>query len=199
MKRPLILAGCLCAFLAGCHDRPASTGRMGESLYTMQERPHKLFSLDDSTTQVLSYIQTYEDGGRQRLALFNEPFADICIFDVETGKDHGVFLGDGEGYVASMYKKYGKIISPMGCRAFLSPWYERGGMHPADEKDEPVFVGRFNIGAVSLHLPMILAKARQEGAPQEPQRRPGSCSSRAWILRIFSMATRRSGSSWKVG
>ena len=53
----------------------------------------------------------------------------------------------GEGYVASMYKKYGKIISPMGCRAFLSPWYERGGMHPADEKDEPVFVGRFNIGA----------------------------------------------------
>lgn len=50
----------------------------------------------------------------------------------------------------------------MGCRAFLSPWYVRGGMHPADEKDEPVFVGRFNIGAVSLHLPMILAKARQE-------------------------------------
>ena len=28
--------------------------------------------------------------------------------------------------------------------------------------DKPVFVGRFNIGAVSLHLPMILAKARQD-------------------------------------
>lgn len=69
----------------------------------------------------------------------------------------------GEGYVAGMYKKYGKIISPMGCRAFLSPWYERGGMEPADEKDQPVFVGRFNIGAISLHLPMIYAKARQEG------------------------------------
>ena len=68
----------------------------------------------------------------------------------------------GKGYVASIYKQYGKIISPMGCRAFLSPWYERGGMHPADENDVPVFVGRFNIGAVSLHLPMILAKARQE-------------------------------------
>ena len=68
----------------------------------------------------------------------------------------------GKGYIASMYKKYGKVISPMGCRAFLSPWYERGGMHPADDKDVPVFVGRFNIGAVSLHLPMILAKARQE-------------------------------------
>ena len=69
----------------------------------------------------------------------------------------------GEGYIASMYKKYGKIISPMGCRAFLSPWYEKGGMKPADDNDVPVFVGRFNIGAVSLHLPMIYAKAKQEG------------------------------------
>ncbi len=68
----------------------------------------------------------------------------------------------GKGYIASMYRKYGKIISPMGCRAFLSPWYERGGMHPADEKDSPIFVGRFNMGAISLHLPMILAKARKE-------------------------------------
>ena len=68
----------------------------------------------------------------------------------------------GEGYISSMYKKYKKVVSPMGCRAFLSPWYERGGMEPADENDTPVFVGRFNIGAVSLHLPMILAKARAE-------------------------------------
>ena len=39
----------------------------------------------------------------------------------------------GKGYIASMYKQYGKVISPMGCRAFLSPWYERGGMYPADD------------------------------------------------------------------
>lgn len=68
----------------------------------------------------------------------------------------------GEGYVPSIYKKYGEIISPMGCRAFLSPWYREGGMNPANEEDTPVFTGRFNIGAVSLHLPMILAKANQE-------------------------------------
>ena len=68
----------------------------------------------------------------------------------------------GEGYVASMYKKYGKVVSPMGCRAFLSPWFERGGMKPADENDTPIFVGRFNIGAISLHLPMIYAKAKKE-------------------------------------
>lgn len=68
----------------------------------------------------------------------------------------------GDGYVASMYKKYGRVISPMGCRAFLSPWYEKGGIKPADENDTPIFVGRFNIGAVSLHLPMIYAKAQKE-------------------------------------
>lgn len=68
----------------------------------------------------------------------------------------------GEGYVSDIYKKYGEIISPMGCRAFLSPWYKEGGLTPKDEKDTPVYIGRFNIGVVSLHLPMILAKARQE-------------------------------------
>ena len=69
----------------------------------------------------------------------------------------------GEGYVAEMYKKYGRVVSPMGCRAFLSPWFEKGGMEPADENDKPIFVGRFNIGAISLHLPMIYAKAQKEG------------------------------------
>jgi len=33
---------------------------------------------------------------------------------------------------------------------------------PADEADKPIFVGRFNIGAISLHLPMIYAKAKKE-------------------------------------
>lgn len=68
----------------------------------------------------------------------------------------------GNGYVPEMYKKYGEVVSPMGCRAFLSPWYERGGMEPADDQDKPVFEGRFNLGVVSLHLPMILQKARNE-------------------------------------
>lgn len=68
----------------------------------------------------------------------------------------------GEGYVCDIYKKYGRVVSPMGCRAFLSPWYEKGGMNPLDKNDKPVYIGRFNIGAVSLHLPMILAKAREE-------------------------------------
>lgn len=69
----------------------------------------------------------------------------------------------GKGYIPSMYKKYGKVVSLMGCRASLSPWYKHGGMYPADDNDEPVFEGRCNLGAISLHLPMILAKSRQEG------------------------------------
>lgn len=68
----------------------------------------------------------------------------------------------GNGYVPSMYKKYGKAISPMGCRAFLSPWYERGGMEPADDNDTAVFLGRFNIGAISLNLPLIYETSVRE-------------------------------------
>lgn len=50
----------------------------------------------------------------------------------------------------------------MGCRAFLSPWWERGGINPADEADVPLYTGRANLGAISLHLPMIYKKAEQE-------------------------------------
>ena len=72
--------------------------------------------------------------------------------------------GDGDyGSVPYMYKHYGVVISPMGCRAFLSPWFERGGMYPADENDKPVYVGRFNIGAISLNLPLIYQKAKTSG------------------------------------
>lgn len=48
------------------------------------------------------------------------------------------------------------------CRASLSPWFEKGGINPVNDTDKPVFVGRCNLGAISLHLPMILAKSREE-------------------------------------
>ena len=35
-------------------------------------------------------------------------------------------------------------------------------MYPADDQDKPVYEGRCNLGAISLHFPMILAKAKQE-------------------------------------
>jgi ribonucleoside-triphosphate reductase len=68
----------------------------------------------------------------------------------------------GDGYAPSIYKKYGVPISRMGCRAQTSPWFERGGMEPADENDKPIYEGRFNMGAISLHFSMIAAKAKKE-------------------------------------
>ena len=49
------------------------------------------------------------------------------------------------------------------CRANLSPWWKKGGMFQDGEDDEPIYEGRFNLGAISLHFPMIVAKAQQEG------------------------------------
>lgn len=68
----------------------------------------------------------------------------------------------GEGYIPNMYKKYKRVISLMGCRASLSPYYEKGGFYPQDDNDKPIFVGRFNCGAISLNLPMIYQKAKIE-------------------------------------
>lgn len=68
-----------------------------------------------------------------------------------------------KGIVSEVYKKYGKVISPMCCRAFLTEWFKQGGEKPLNDQDEPVFIGRFNIGVVSLNLPMILAKSRELG------------------------------------
>lgn len=66
----------------------------------------------------------------------------------------------GDGYCGDIYRKYGKTISRMGCRATLAPWYARGGFQPADENDYPIFEGRMNMGAISIHFPMILKKAQ---------------------------------------
>lgn len=103
------------------------------------------------------YDENLHDEGKELEDLF-----DIGI-DCSSKAMYPDFLSlTGEGYIPSMYKQYGEVVSLMGCRASLAPWYERGGMKPTDENDKPVFEGRFNLGAISLHLPMILAKARQE-------------------------------------
>lgn len=56
-----------------------------------------------------------------------------------------------------LHKREGKWVSPMGCRAYLSDW--------RDENGELQFIGRFNIGAVSLNLPMIYMKSLEENKP----------------------------------
>lgn len=56
------------------------------------------------------------------------------------------------GYLGEMFDKYGLAVSPMGCRAYLSPWYKEDGT--------PVFIGRANFGAVTLNLPRIAITTR---------------------------------------
>ena len=46
--------------------------------------------------------------------------------------------------VKKMKENIGYVFPCMGCRSFLSPWF--------DENGEPKFYGRFNVGVVSLNL-----------------------------------------------
>ncbi|MGL6132401.1 MAG: anaerobic ribonucleoside-triphosphate reductase [Fusobacteriaceae bacterium] len=59
-------------------------------------------------------------------------------------------------YIGENHKREGLWVSPMGCRAYLSNFRD-----PSTGK--LVFTGRFNIGAVSLNLPIIFMEAKEEG------------------------------------
>lgn len=69
----------------------------------------------------------------------------------------------GDGAIADIYKKYHKPVSCMGCRSFLSPYFIKGGYEPFDANDAPIYEGRFNIGVVSINLPMIYMESIGEG------------------------------------
>ena len=68
----------------------------------------------------------------------------------------------GDGAIADIYKKYHKPVSCMGCRSFLSPYFIKGGYEPFDANDTPIYEGRFNIGVVSINLPMIYMESTGE-------------------------------------
>lgn len=55
------------------------------------------------------------------------------------------YCSANNGYLKEVYDRCGIIISPMGCRAYLSPYW--------DENGKERYIGRFNLGAVSLNLP----------------------------------------------
>ena len=63
------------------------------------------------------------------------------------------YLSLNHGVVGDIYQRTGAITSPMGCRAYLSEWH-------SPNTDEAITVGRCNIGAVSLNLPLIYKKAK---------------------------------------
>lgn len=65
------------------------------------------------------------------------------------------YLSLNHGKVGEIYQRTGAITSPMGCRAYLTEWHD-------PKTGEAITVGRCNIGAVSLNLPLIYAVAKQE-------------------------------------
>lgn len=66
------------------------------------------------------------------------------------------YLSLNHGKVGEIYQRTGAITSPMGCRAYLTEWHD-------PETDKAITIGRCNIGAVSLNLPLIWKVAEHDG------------------------------------
>lgn len=66
------------------------------------------------------------------------------------------YLSLNHGKVGEIYHRTGAITSPMGCRAYLTEWHD-------PKTNEAITIGRCNIGAVSLNLPLIWKVAEKEG------------------------------------
>ncbi|MDU2546029.1 MAG: anaerobic ribonucleoside-triphosphate reductase, partial [Finegoldia magna] len=89
----------------------------------------------------------------------------------------------------------GNVFSPMGCRAFLSPW--------KDERGNYQFEGRFNIGVVTINLPQIgiLADGDEDKFFEILDKRLEMCK-RAGVLRYDLLKDVTSDSSpihWQHG
>ena len=66
------------------------------------------------------------------------------------------YLSLDGGHLKEVFDRSGKAVSNMGCRAFLSPYYKDG---------EEIYIGRSNIGAVSLNLPKLALEAKKDKNP----------------------------------
>lgn len=83
-----------------------------------------------------------------------------------------------QNQVGMEYHLYNKIISPMGCRAYLSHWVD-------PKTNKVVTVGRCNIGAVSLNIPLIIAIAKKEFSTNWKESFWNLLSDRLQVIREF--------------
>lgn len=83
-----------------------------------------------------------------------------------------------QNQVGMEYHLYNKIISPMGCRAYLSHWVD-------PKTNKVVIVGRCNIGAVSLNIPLIIAVAKKEFSTNWKESFWNLLSDRLQVIREF--------------
>ena len=96
----------------------------------------------------------YDDNQVKSDPFSSELFNEAVKTSAECMYPDSLSLSSRYGSVSQIFQKYGAITSPMGCRAFLSLW--------CNEKGEAITIGRCNIGAVSLNLPIILKLAQIE-------------------------------------
>lgn len=85
-------------------------------------------------------------------------------------------LSSENGTVSRLFREQGVITSPMGCRAYLSPWKNEEGKY--------VTIGRCNIGAVSLNIPLII-KVAQLDYPDDWENKfwtPDDWKNKFWML-----------------
>ena len=145
-------------YLAQCLGMPA---RVYQNHYNSKDASKIRFKVDFcAVPELASYICCEKKASRILSELEAPQYATTAAVESVEMEEYEGFSYDVE--TESSHFEVSGIYSH-NCRAFLSPWYERGGMYPEDESDTPVFVGRFNIGVVSLNLPMILAKSRRDG------------------------------------
>ncbi len=89
----------------------------------------------------------------------------------------------------------GNVFSPMGCRAFLSPW--------KDEQENYKFNGRFNIGVCTINLPQIgILSDGDEGKFFEILEKRLELCKKAGVMRYDHLKTVTSDSSpihWQHG
>lgn len=83
-----------------------------------------------------------------------------------------------QNQVGMEYHLYNKIISPMGCRAYLSHWVD-------PKTNKVITVGRCNIGAVSLNIPLIIAIAKKEFSTNWKESFWNLLSDRLQVIREF--------------
>lgn len=117
---------------------------------------------------IFLYDSELHGEGKELEGLFHEAvectkiaqYPDYLSLDL-TDVEHG----ESPNYIGEVYHKWNKIVSPMGCRSFLSPIFKNSGTWtPQDENDE-FLIYRCNLGVIALNLPMIYQKSKVEDKP----------------------------------
>lgn len=73
------------------------------------------------------------------------------------------YLSLDEGYIGEMYHTYNQVVSPMGCRAYLSPFFKKSQSYKPDPSGDELSIYRCNLGVVSMNLPLIYWDSVQKG------------------------------------